>query len=205
MRFTINFQDADKIRKRLERNVTKAEAMEKKIVNDIKGRVPAWASAGVRTVYGIAAADIVPPKIKNGAPVQKRLAGRIFTGGRTISDVYIEYTGRVLTPVHFNMTPKTPSGVIDKKGKRRPITATIKKGQRKAFPIDTFLGSNRGGGYIPFRRTTKKAYPIESVKTLSLPQMVSNEKVNETIMERVNKQMQKRLDHYMGQLEKLNQ
>ena len=49
--------------------------------------------------------------------------------------------------------------------------------------------------YIAFRRKTKKRYPIEPVRTLSLPQMVDNPNVSELIREDINDMIVKRLNH----------
>lgn len=65
-----------------------------------------------------------------------------------------------------------------------------------------FLGSNRGGGYIPFKRSSAKRYPVESVKTLSLPQMIDNPNVREQIEDKVNEELAKRLEHNISRFMK---
>lgn len=192
MRFTIQTQDFDKLAKRLAKNADQAEKALKATGNDMKKRVPGWAATEVTEVYNIKKKEITPQK-DNGAP--RRTAGNIRVTGQTVTNVVITYTGRVLTPTHFGMRPKALTPTAKGRKKRRPITAEIKKGQRKSLGPHVFLGSNRGGGYIPFKRTTNKAYPIESVKTLSLPQMIDNPEVQDKIIKKINSELPKRLEH----------
>ena len=125
--------------------------------------------------------------------------------GKTLTGLIIKYEGELITPTHFNMKPVKPykSKTIKRKGKirkqrqRYSITAEIIKGQRKELHPDAFLGTNKGGGYIPFRRRTNKAKPIDAIKSVSMPQMVRSEKVYPAISVKVNSELEKRLEHNM--------
>ena len=189
----------DKIAKQLERNRVQAENVITRTVSDLRSRVPGWVAAEVTADYNIKKSDVQPAK-KDKSGKWKKTAGSVRVKGETIATVQIVYEGRPLTPVHFAMKPKKPpKGTRGKKRKRVPITAEIKRGQRKELHPDAFLGTNHGGGYIPFRRTTKRRYPIESIKTVSLPQMVESETVYPNITQRINSELQKRLDHNLKQ------
>lgn len=189
MRFTIKTLNLDETLRQFGRQKKQAEKALIATGRDMKSRVPGWAADEVRKVYNIQKKEITP---KKGSP--KKMAGRIAVKGKLLSDVAIAYEGRTLTPVHFGMRPKALTGGKGKRRKRKPITAEIKKGQRKSLGPSVFLGSNRGGGYIPFKRTGE-GRAIESVKTLSLPQMVDNPTVQESINSRIDTEIAKRLEH----------
>lgn len=193
MRLTIQAKDLDRLAAQLAKNANQAKKALTATGSDMKKRVPGWAGTAVTEVYNIKKQEVTPTK--TGKP--KKKAGTIRVEGATVSSVEITYTGRTLTPTHFGMRPKTLTKSA--KGKRRrkksPVTAEIKKGQRKSLGSNVFLGSNRGGGYIPFKRSGRKAYPIESVKTVSLPQMIDNPNVRETLTEKINKGLEERLEH----------
>lgn len=198
-RMTISVRGLDTLAKRLEQKQKQAEAVITRTASDMRTRVPGWVAKEVTADYNIKQSEITPKRGKN-----KRTAGTVQVSGVTIENVAIIYEGRPLTPTHFAMKPKTRKAASNRPRKHRrnprarrtqPITAEIKKGQRKALPSDAFLGSNHGGGYIPFRRTGRSRYPIESIKTVSLPQMVTNETVRQRINQKINQELPKRLEH----------
>lgn len=199
MRLTIQAKDLDRLAARLAKNANQAKKALTATGSDMKKRVPGWAGTAVTEVYNIKKQEVTPTK--TGKP--KKKAGTIRVEGATVSGVEITYTGRTLTPTHFGMKPRTLSKRTNTNTKRKkknarkktPITAEIKKGQKKILGSNVFLGSNRGGGYIPFKRSGRKAYPIESVKTVSLPQMIDNPNVRETLTEKINKGLEERLEH----------
>ena len=200
MRLTIQAKDLDRLAARLARNADQAKKALKATGIDMKKRVPGWAGTAVTEVYNIKKQEVTPTN--SGKP--KKKAGTIRVEGATVSSVEITYTGRLLTPTHFGMKPRTlPKRTQSKSTNRKrktarkktTITAEIKKGKKKSLGSNVFLGSNRGGGYIPFKRSGRKAYPIESVKTLSLPQMIDNPNVRETLTEKINKGLKERLEH----------
>lgn len=165
--------------------------------NDLRSRVPGRVATDVRTVYGIKKADIMPAK--KGDKVRR--AGKIRVSGSTVSNVSFVYTGHRLSVARFQMKPAAPivKGVPVKQ--RKPVSVKIKK-QRKTID-GVFVGytgarpepGQKKMNYIAFRRKTKKRYPIEPVRTLSLPQMVDNPNVNELIREDINDMIVKRLNH----------
>ena len=137
-------------------------------IGDFKSRGPGWVSQEVAKEYNIKKKDVNETKkgVKN--------AGKIRVGGVSLDNIEIIYQGRVLTPTHFGMKPKTrPTN-----GKPYIVTAKIKKsGGRKALGSKVFLGKSgrEGTVQIPFQRIGVARLPIKSVKTLSVPQMITNE------------------------------
>ena len=157
-------------------------------VADCKNRAPAQVTKAVTAVYGIKAKDVTEAgkSAKRGA----KSAGKIKVQGYSIDNLQLEYKGRLLTPIHFSMSPKTrPDGK-----KKYKVKATIIKGQRVSLPAGTFIAEGNGGVALPFQRTSDNRMPIEAVRTLSVPQMIDG-RARETINETINTQLEKRFDH----------
>lgn len=204
----------------LEAIQSKSRTVLKRTMADIRDRVPGWVANEVVQVYGIKKGEITPDKKGTG----KKMAGSIRTQGETVATAQIVYTGRLLTPTHFGMTPKAPP-----EGKGYTLKAEILKGnkatlgkvkklskkQRAALgknltrqgtqnspssPI--MLLNNGGGGYIPFQRVSQRRNDLVAIKTLSLPQMVSSERTSEKIQTAINEGLEKRLANHMKLLER---
>lgn len=165
-----------------------ARAVIKRTLSDVKTRVPGWIAPEVMREYNIKKKDI------NAAISNKdRMISKRSTGER-VGTAFIKYEGRVLTPTHFQMKPR-------KRYKRnRPyvVTAQIKKGgERKALGRDVFLASPGGLSdiQIPFQRIGDKRLPVKVIKTLSVPQMITNEKVSKEIEKKLNREIGKRLSY----------
>ena len=184
------------------------------VTSDAKKRVPGWVAAEVTKVYGIKKSEITGQKI-----------GRVTPQGNDFKSVRIVYTGRLLTPTHFNMSPKAPNP-----GGGYTLKATIVKGQRSTLgkvkkltkkqraalgknftrtgsrqsdhsPIMLMhTGNAQEGGtnYIPFQRKSVMRNDVEAIKTISLPQMVSSKRTEEGIQRAINEGIEKRLDHHMN-------
>ena len=71
-------------------------------IKDVKARAPGWIAQEVTAVYNIKKSEITP----SGSGKPKKMAGSIQITGETIEELAITYKGRLLTPVHFGMTPK---------------------------------------------------------------------------------------------------
>lgn len=180
----------------------------KSITAEAKKRVPGWVAAEVTKEYGIKKGEITGQKV-----------GKVRAEGKSIKKVKVIYTGRLLTPTHFSMSPKVP-----KEGGSYTLKATIIKGQRatlgkvkkltkkqralldKNFTRTGTQNSHHspvmllranGGQYLPFQRKSKNRDDIEAVKTISLPQMVGSERTAEGIQRAINEGLGKRLDHYL--------
>ncbi len=192
------------------------EAPEKVLKNltaDAKKRVPGWVAAEVTKVYGVKKGEITGQKI-----------GRVTPQGDSFKDARIVYTGRVLTPTHFNMSPKAPNpggaytlkasfvkGERKTLGKVKKLTKKqradlaknfTRSGARSSDHSPIMLMRANGGQYLPFQRKSTNRKDIEAIKTLSLPQMVSSERTAEGIQQAISEGLEKRLAHhtkrYMG-------
>ena len=155
------------------------------------------------------------------AKITGQKVGSVRVRGNRLDDVQITYTGRVLTPTHFSMSPTAP-----KQGGSYTLKATVIKGQRSTLgkvkkltkkqraalgknfrkegtrssdhsPImlmHTGAGSEDKTQYIPFQRKSKNRSDVEVIKTLSLPQMVSSERTAPNIEKAINEGLEKRMD-----------
>lgn len=177
-----------------------SENVVKKTTSDFKSRAPAWVAAAVSATYGIKKAEI------NKAKTSAKAVGKIKVSGVMVDNVQLTFSGRVLTPTHFNMKPKArpkatkdENGKTVRKAKKYTVTAEIIKGQRKALGSNVFLGTNKGTGDIPFQRTGQGRTPIEAIKTLSIPQMITNETVAAQIQKNIDENLTKRLQHHLDQ------
>lgn len=185
----------------------------KSVTNDAKKRAPSWVAAEVAKEYGMKKGEITGQKV-----------GKVKAEGTNIKNVRIVYTGRLLTPARFGMSPKAPNP-----GGAYTLKATIVKGQRATLgkvkkltkkqrkdlgknftrtgtqtsthsPIMLMhTGNTREGGtdYIPFQRKSVKRTDLAAIKTLSLPQMVSSDRTKVGIQRAINEGLAKRLDHYL--------
>lgn len=162
-------------------------------IGDFKTRGPGWVSQEVVREYNIKKKDVNENKkgVKN--------AGKIRVGGVSLDNIEIIYQGRVLTPTHFDMKPTSRPD----NGKAYTVTAQIKKsGGRKALSHKAFLAESGGEGtkQIPFQRTGTARLPINPIKTVSVPQMITNETVEENIYKRISEELGKRLDHNLKRI-----
>lgn len=175
----------------------------KATVKDIKARAPSWISKAVVGVYNINKSEVTPASSSARRPQKKAASVRV--SGETIDSIAITYMGRRLTPTHFDMKPKQrpwrstkdERGRTVKRAKPYTVTAEI-KGQRKGLGADVFLASSKGTGEIPFQRIGSGRTPIKSIKTLSVPQMLKNVQVEETIQGKLNEGLEERFNHHMS-------
>lgn len=160
-------------------------------IADCKTRAPAQVTKAVTAVYGIKSGEVT--EAGKGAKKGAKTVGSIKVSGVNVDSVQLIYQGRLLTPVHFSMTPKKrPEG-----GKKYTVKAAVYKGKKKALGSSVFLAPSGSAGTteIPFKRTTAKRYPIEAVKTVSIPQMITNETVAADIQVRMDELLENRLKH----------
>ena len=138
------------------------------------------------------------------------MAGSVSVSGETIEELTITYFGRLLTPVHFGMTPKTAPP-----GKSYTLRMQVVKGQKKV--IGRYLNTRTPGGpysershnilmgtgntktggvsAIPFQRMSRTRTDIKKFTTISVPSMITSERTNEKIMTRLQEETAKRLQH----------
>ena len=186
-------------------------------LSDMKTRVPTWIAAEVANVYGVKKAEVNSGSL-----------GKMTVKGDTLKTIKIKYTGRVLTPTHFGMTPKAPGknaytlkasilkGEKATLGKVKKMTKKQRAALAKNFtrsgtqssthsPIMLMSTGNKkegGTNYIPFQRKSTDRKDVEAIKTLSLPQMVSSERTAPNITKAINEGLEKRLEQHMKLLQK---
>lgn len=198
-----NFKSVQDVIKNME---SAPEPVIEATLKDFRQRAPNWIAREITKVYTIKAGEVKP----GGS------AGTIKskTDGLSAS---IEYKGRTLTPIHFKLNTK----VQRKKGKAKYIapgqrfktdrpyvtmeentyyrtTLAVKKGGAKVlhgkYNTPIFMAQVKGG-FLPFQRKPNNPNKIVAVRSVSLPQMVSNENVQEGIERTIADQLQKRFEH----------
>jgi hypothetical protein len=197
--------------KLVKKKIGAMQAAPRKVMTNLtaeaKKRVPGWVATEVAKAYGVKKGEITGQKI-----------GRVTPQGASFKDVRIVYTGRLLTPTHFNMSPKAanPGGGYTLKasilkgqrktlGKVKKLTKKQRAALSKNFTRTGTQKSDRspvmlmptGTTYIPFQRKSVRRNDVEAIKTLSLPQMVSSQRTEEGIQRAISEGLEKRLDHYM--------
>lgn len=166
-------------------------------LKDMISRAPGKIASAVTWMYGVKKSEI---RYKKG--FEKKSIGTIKLQGADLSSAEFIYQGRVLTPLHFSMTPKERP----KDKKKYKIYAKIKK-RRKAFSIVPTASASNGiflapasksSTVIPWFRYSEDKFDIAPIKTLSLPQMVDNKLVKKQIYKDVGELFHKRLDHHLA-------
>ena len=162
---TMRVENLQKLLDQVQEIDEKGRKAVKATVRDVKSRAPSWIAQEVTQVYNIKKSEITPSSGKGAKP--KKMAGSIQVRGETIEEMTITYSGRLLTPVHFGMTPKTPPA-----GKSYTLKMQVVKGQKKVIgrykntrtpggpyserSHNILMGTGNtkadGVGYIPFQR-----------------------------------------------------
>ncbi len=206
-----------KILRKIEDIQTASETVLKRTASDIKTRGPGWISSGITEMYGIKKSAL-PGK------TGKAEAGTVRFIGSGIKDMSLVYTGQLLTPRNFGMTPKVPSQSYTLKaeiikgnkavlGKKRKLTKKQRKNIGRNFhrqgtqssPRSPIMLMPTGSTYIPFQRKSQRRNDIEVIKTLSLPQMVTEGKngaLKPAVDKKFNEGLEKRLAQHMKLLQK---
>lgn len=200
------------IAKRLHKLENGGQVAIDRTVSDFTTRAPAWVSKAIREHYGVSAAAI-----KDAQTKPRRGKNSIKVSGVTVESATLVYKGRTLTPVHFKMSPKVAPDGKQRRAIRIPgqtiaggspvamveppkvykVKATIIKGKRVNMPPGTFI-TTANNATIPFQRTSKKRYPIEPIRTVSVPQMIDG-RARETIEQKLSEELGKRFEHHIKQ------
>ncbi|MBR5202370.1 MAG: hypothetical protein IKW45_03810 [Clostridia bacterium] len=163
-------------------------------LKDLNSRAPGKVADAVRTVYNIKKNEIT---CKKG--FSKTAAGTISAQGKELAEFTLHYEGRVLTPLHFGMTPKErPEGK-----KKYKVKAKIKGQTKKTFTAPegggVFLApASKSATTIAWFRNSASRYDITPIKTISLPQMVDNTEVREVIHNDLGELLDKRFNHHLS-------
>lgn len=181
---------------------------------DFERRAPAWISKAVTAEYTIKAGEV------KGALTGSHNVGHIVLGGVKLDDIRLEYSGRVLTFSHFRYTPKKAPALAKKKGmipgqftsagrpvvfasipKKKVINVEVHKGKKVAltgrYDTTPFVTSMKGSPVMPFQRRTQERSSAVSLRSTSVPQMITNDKVAEEINKNISDGLAKRLEHHL--------
>lgn len=172
----------------------KSKKVVSRTIGDYKTRAPGWISQEVVKEYNIKKKDV------NAARSIRKGESTIKVAGTKVDNVGIHYKSGLLTPTHFGMRP-----TVRPQKPGYMVSAQIKRASgRKPLGHKVFLAAAGNGGtkHIPFQRKGSDRLPVEVIKTLSIPQMVTNETVATEIHKRINDELGKRLEHNMQQIMK---
>lgn len=182
----------EKVARELNKRGEQAARALDRSLRDMRRAAPTVVARQTTGVYGIKQGEV-------NANSEKFQGGCRMSGG--VSDLTLQYTGRMLTPTHFGMSPRSAGG-----GRAYTIRATILRGHRSK------LGHwrrpwSQGGAYgreSPYMLMPGKVPPIQrrggktarrgngfshaggehaALKTISVPQMVGSERHIEGTME----------------------
>lgn len=163
-----------------------------KTLKDMYSRAPGKVADAVRNVYNIKKSDIMPQR-KNS---DLKPAGKIKAYGNELMSFELWYEGRMLTPLHFGMTPKAKP---DKKkykvkAKIKKEKATIFKPQNESGGVFLAPAAKGSSRILAWERYSEKSYDISPIKTMSIPQMVgpnpqTGEGGNSEVMENIDKSL----------------
>ena len=186
----------DEVIKGIQDMQSKSEKVVNRTVADFKSRGPSWVVQEVTKEYSISKKDV--NETKKGVTKGK---SQIRVKGAKLDDISIVYRGRVLTPTHFAMKPTM------RPTRNRPyvVSATIKKSKgRVNLGSNVFLASasKNSTTQIPWQRRSDARLPIDVIKTVSVPQMITNEGVEQNIHNRINTELGKRLEHHLKRAQK---
>lgn len=214
--FRVAMKDLDKTLRHFQKLEDGGETAIKRTVSDFVSRAPAWISKAVRQNYNVNAAGIkaAGPHVEQGAGAD------VGGGGLAVAGAALVYKGSPLTTTHFNQSPKAaPTGrqsrsirvpgqaVNTAEGspvatinppKKYTVKATIIKGSRVSLGSNVFIASGNGGSTLPFQKKSDARMPIEAVKTLSVPQMISG-RAKEDVEKIIDEKLTQRFEHHVQQ------
>ena len=133
--------------------------------------------------------------------IKSREVKESFNGGinyptKSKLEASLTSKGKLLSFAHFSFTPKTAV----RKGKRAQVKVTIKKSRPKVVSKTGFTASTgaKSGDKVQFnvfKRLGKERLPIAPIRTLSIPQMITAEGMEEKIQSFALEKFEQRLEH----------
>lgn len=106
----------------------------------------------------------------------------------------LESTGHVMPLIRFRVTPKSPQP-----GRKKPLLAQVLRAGGKSPIHGAFVAKVRGVASV-YRRTTAKRFPIKGIYAPAVPQMLDNEKVRNSVQNKMLETLDKRLEHEIGRV-----
>lgn len=126
--------------------------------------------------------------------VKESFKGGIKRPSKTDLTASITSRGHTLSFAHFPYTPKKP------RKQAKSVMVSIKKSNgkvlsRNGFVATTGAKSEAKTQFNVFMRLGKERLPIAPIRTLSIPQMITNENVGEQIKNFASDKLSDRLEH----------
>lgn len=178
---TMQIKSLDKLVGQINGIQQKGETAMRRTVSDMKSRLPGPIATVVGRYYKIDKSEINPKKIETA-----KQAADIKVEGKTVSTLSLVYEGRVLTPAGHGFTLREKQA---KKGSK--VEIAVKKGgkakQLKGEYNTVFMAgtSKASSTRIPFQRIPTTG-AIEAIRTVAVPEMITNEEVDAAIHERID-------------------
>ncbi len=130
--------------------------------------------------------------------VKDSFKGGIKKPSKTDLTASITSRGHTLTLAHFPHTPTKPMGKS-----KKYIKVQVKKTESKKYinvypqPFVASTGAKTEDKiqFNIFRRLGKARFPIEPLRTVSIPQMISNEGISQQIQKIAQDKLEERLEH----------
>jgi hypothetical protein len=144
---------------------------------------------------------IVPQEyaIKTGE-VKETMSKR--KASKTSLDASITSKGHTLSFAHFPHSPETPviALTLGASHEKARVKVKIKKSKGRVTSKTGFIAKTGAKSvdkipYNVFHRLTKNRLPIAPIRTLSVPQMIGNEKMEPEIQEAAQKKLAERIEH----------
>lgn len=196
-------------------------------VRDIKSRAPGWIAAETASRYKIKKSDVNPSRTEKNPAVSIFASGDTLESialvyvGRNLTPIHFSMSPSVPSRVKLKKKRAVPGANIGIKfgGKRvhglnmvamvpiykkYAISYEVMRGSRwkvrgKRDMMTPFLAPVRAGSdkYIIFQRKGKVRTDMYSLRTVSVPQMVGNDKVKAKIEEKIMGAAEQRLRHHL--------
>lgn len=169
--------DLSRVIEGLDKEKENAGKVIQRTMSDLYTRAPGWINKEIRKEYSMSGKD-------------GTLKSSVTVTGNKLSDIKITYKSRRLTTTHFKPA---------KKGNR--ITADIKHARKVLSSRAFFMTGNNSGGNVPVMRITSNRYPIKTIRTVSVAQMVSTGSgIKANIEQVLNENLEKRFKNHCKQL-----
>lgn len=209
---TVTLESAEALAELKEIEKKSQRAMER-TMKDIRSRGPAWIAKGITKDYSITSAQV-------------KSLSKLRVTGNGIGDLTFTYTGRMLSPTHFKMSPTAPKpGAYTIKASivrgRRSTLGRVKKLTKKqranigrnftrkgtrnspSSPPMLVQSSAKGGAsYLPFIRTKQPGNFDKAVKVISVPQMIQTKDgtTKASVKKELNDGIWKRFEHQLDNI-----
>lgn len=128
--------------------------------------------------------------------VKESFKGGIKKPTKSNLNASVTSIGHTLSIAHFPHSPSSP-------GKKSIIKVKIKKSEGykaintnpKPFIMTTGAKTEDKTQFNVFKRVGKERFPVKVIRTLSIPQMITNENVGSQIQEAATTKLNERLEH----------